>query len=246
MKKLVALLMTIALLLACAACGGEVDNKNTSTESATTQTTAATASSTGLIPTSETPQQQSTASIGTQTQSKPSTAPTSTTKSTSRVTRPDITMSREAKKDGLVLKVFTGYQHQYTGEPFTLTVSITNTTEHDIIYGADNTPNLHSEIKVRIAGKGNDQFTDMDVWGKLSLLNYRYATLKAGETYTQTMRFLPGAPLGNPRTELSEQDIDLFPAGEYEGTAVFTYYAGSKENPGEAKLLELKFPVILV
>jgi len=175
-------------------------------------------------------------------------APTTTQAPPSR-TRQSITMTREIKQDGLVLKVFTGYQHQFTGEPFTLTATVTNTTDKDIVFGADNTPDLHSEIRVSIPGTNDGAFTDIDIWGKLSDLNYKYVVLKAGETYTQTMRFLPGKALGSYRDDLSKQDIDWFPAGEYEGTAIFAWhpeYPDAGLGPRDAKLIELRFPVILV
>jgi len=93
---------------------------------------------------------------------------------------------------------------------------------------------MHMEIPVSIRGKNNASFTDLDTWGKMMTADYKYATLKAGETFAQTIRFLPGVP-----------DGDMFPAGEYEGTAVFTYFTGTMENPGEQKQLQLEFSVIL-
>ena len=156
-------------------------------------------------------------------------------------------MTREATQDGLVLRVETGYQQKLTDEPFTLTVSVTNTTKKDITYGAGSgTPNMHQEIPVSIRGKGNVQFIDMDTWGKIMTDDFKFATLKAGETYTQAMRFLPGTPLGDYQQELSKQDIAWFPAGEYQGTAVFTWYTGTGWEPGETKELKVEFPVILV
>jgi len=151
-------------------------------------------------------------------QPKQSVAPTSTAVSSSK-TRQPITMSRETKHDGLVLKVFTGYQHQFTGEPFTLTATITNTTGKDITYGVGSgTPNVHLEIPVRIPG-----FTDFELEGKMWTEDYRFATLRPAKPSQRPSGFRRGA----------------LPAGEYEGTAVFTYYIGTGENPGDAKRLEL-------
>ena len=145
---------------------------------------------------------------------------------TPNTTRPDLALNRQAEKDGLMLRVNANSQYPLTGEPFTLTATITNTTGHDITYGVGSgTPNVHLEIQVRIPG-----FIDLDLEGKMWTEDYRFATLKAGETFTETIRFSSGE----------------LPAEEYEGTAVFTYYTGTGENPGEAKRLELKFPVILV
>jgi len=175
------------------------------------------------------------------------TTPTSTTVSPSR-TRQPMLMIRETKQDGLVLRVETNFQKHFTGEPFTLTASVTNTTGKDIAYWADITPNLHSEIAVNILGKNEKAFIDMDTWGQLSLLTGNFFTLKAGETYTQTMRFLPGAS-DNVRT-YDLQNMNWFPAGEYEGTAVFTYlpdtYSATLDNHEKTKELTLKFPVVLV
>lgn len=160
-------------------------------------------------------------------------------------------MRREIKKDGLVLEAGTGYQHQFTGEPFTLTASITNTTGHDITYGVGSgTPDMHREIEVVIGPKsGYGSFIDMDTWGKLMTADYKFATLKAGETFTETIRLIPGTTFANYREDvdvLSSPEFSWFPAGEYQGTAVFTYYTGTGENPGKAKKLQLEFPVILI
>jgi len=132
----------------------------------------------------------------------------------------------EIEQDGLLLRVRQNNIGHFAGTPFTLTASITNTTGRDITYGVGSgTPNVHMEIQVRLPG-----FTDLDLVDKMWTEDYRFATLKAGETFTETIRFSPN---------------DL-PAGDYEGTAVFTYYPGTIDDPGEAKRLELKFTVPLV
>jgi len=177
-----------------------------------------------------------------------STAPSTTTTVPTSRPKPALILSREIEKDGLLLRVYSDFQYIFTGEPFTLTASITNTTGRDITYAAgSSTLNMHREIKVSIPGKGNYHFTDMDTWSKIQLLDYRTATLKAGETYTQTIRFLPGAPLGDLRTELSKQEMNWFPAGEYTGTAVFAWHSdGTEVTPHNANLLELEFPIMLI
>ena len=158
-------------------------------------------------------------------------------------TRPDINLLREVEQDGLVLRVFSEYQYKFTGEPFTLTASITNNAGRDITYGAGSgMPNMHDEIQVRIA----PDFIDMDTYGIIRVAFLRFATLKAGETITLTIRFLPGEPRGEYQGDLSEQEINWYPAGEYQGTALFTWYTGTKENPGEEKQLRLEFPVVLI
>jgi len=154
------------------------------------------------------------------------TAPPATTEQ-SRRTRQPITMSREIRQDGLVLRVLTYYEKNFTGEPFTLEAAITNTTGRDITYGVGSgTPNVHLEIRVSIPG-----FTDLDLEGKMFDEMYKFTALQAGEAFTETIHFSPNA----------------LPAGEYEGTAIFTYYpAYDPMNPGEAKQIELKFPIILI
>jgi len=59
---------------------------------------------------------------------------------------------------------------------------------------------------------------------------------------------MPGAARSSlvDNEALLEKEIDWLPAGEYEGTAVFTYYTGTAENHGEAMQLELKFPIVLI
>ena len=202
MKRLFALLITVALLLVCAACG------------------------------------KGKAAI--------SAAPELTHTVPSGMTRPDMGNHHEIEQDGLLLYVDAGYLHYFVGEPFTLTATITNTAGCDITYGAGSgTRNIHDEIQVRIRGKNGVVFTDMDVYGKIVTADMVLDTLKAGEIFTETIRFLPGVPRGNS-SNISMEDVDWLPAGEYEGTAVFTYFTGTLEHPGEQKQLQLEFTVILV
>ena len=70
--------------------------------------------------------------------------------------------------------------------------------------------------------------------------------LKACETFTQTIKYLPGTASGGYWADLSTQDIDWFPAGEYTGTAVFAWITGTPDNPGETKQLRLEFPIVLI
>jgi len=196
------------------------------------------------LPTStQAPPKKSTAPANAQSQPIESTMPTGKTLSEGQ-TRPDLALIREDKKDDLLLQVDADYAYKFTEEPFTLTATITNTTGHDITYGAGSgMRNVHQEIQVRIRGKNGAEFTDMDIYGKIMTADMKLDTLKAGETFTETIRFLPGTPRSD--SEINLRDIDWFPAGEYEGTAVFTYFAGTMENPGEQKQLQLEFPVIL-
>ena len=186
---------------------------------------------------------KSTMTTGTQVPPQQSTMPTSKTLSEGQ-TRPDLAIRQEAKKDGLLLQVEADYAYKFTGEPFILTATITNTTGHDITYGAGSgMRNVHQEIQVHIRGKNGAEFTDMDIYGKIMTADMKLDTLKAGETFTETIRFLPGAPRSD--SEIDLQDIDWFPAGEYKGTAEFMYFTGTMENPGEQKKLQLEFSVIL-
>lgn len=172
---------------------------------------------------------------------------TTTTSTSSSKTRPAIRMNRETQKDGLVLQVQTAYQHQFAGESFTVTTSITNTTQRDITYRLpSSTPNMHLEIQVSIRGQNNVEFIDMDTYGKAKTDENKYVVLKAGETYSQTIRFLPGSASGGYWADLSSQTISWYPAGEYKGTAIFTWVSGTADNPGETKQLQLEFPVELV
>ena len=157
-------------------------------------------------------------------------------------TRPDLAMQREEEKDGLVLRVDIGYLYQFAGEPFVLTATITNTTDEDITYGVGSgTLNMHMEIKVETP------FIDMDTYGKAFTEKYRYATLKAGETFTQTMNLMPGYVIeSDVYWDLSMQQIHWYPAGEYRGTASFAWITGPIDNPGEPQRLDLEFPVILI
>lgn len=152
-------------------------------------------------------------------------------------TRPAIAMSREAEKDGLVLRVQAAYAHQWAGEAFAVTAAITNTTKEDIHYTLPSgTPGMHLEIRVTIRGKNNIEFIDMDTYGKAMTEDMKIAVLKPGETFTETIRFQPGSASGD----------DWYPAGEYEGTATFTWIVGAMDYPQETQQLSLEFPVILV
>ena len=159
-------------------------------------------------------------------------------------TRPALALIREVEKDGLLLRVESDYAYKFTEEPFILTATVTNTTGKDITYGVGSgTPNVHKEMLVNIPG-----FTDMDIYGKMFNEMYMFATLKAGESFTETIRFMPGIPRSSSVDDvaLPDKDINWLPAGEYEGTAVFTYYPNyDPANPGEAKQLQLEFSVIL-
>jgi len=167
--------------------------------------------------TTQAPSRKSAAPLSTQTSPKQSTTSPSTSKPPDKTIHPALIL-RETKQDGLLLRVQVGLK-SFSGEPITLTATITNTTKHDVTYGVGSgTPNVHQEIRVSIPG-----FTDMDLDGKVWTDDYRFVTLKVGETFTETIRFSPGG----------------LPAGEYEGTAVFTYYTVLGESPGEAKRLEL-------
>jgi len=175
----------------------------------------------------------------------PSTAAPPVTSAPAMTTRPDIAMQREAEKDGLVLRVDIGYLYQFAGESFVLMASITNTTDKAITYGVGSgTPDVHMEISVRM----EPGFIDMDIFGKAWTEDYRWATLKAGETFTQTMNLLPGSVVeGDVHwANLGAQAVSWHPAGEYKGTASFAWITGTPDDPGETKRLELEFPVILI
>jgi len=225
MKRLICLALALVfagMVLAFAGCSGEEKPDEPTVTTETTTEASTTEAPTIEITTTEVP------SIT----SKPTTA-----NSTSK-TRPAITMNKETEKDGLALRVSTAYQHQYTGEPFTLTASITNTTDKDITYlFGGGQPNEHLEIRVRI----EPEFIDMDTFGNPYIYNMNVETLKAGETFTESIRFLPGTASGSGR-DLSTQEIDWYPAGEYAGTATFRWH----NDAGQSQELSLEFPVILI
>ena len=157
--------------------------------------------------------------------------------------RDDVELLHETEMDGLVLRVHSPYQQQFKGEVFTITATVTNTTDHDIFYGVGSgTPNMHNEIRVTI----EPGFIDMDTYGKIQTDDYKYATLRAGETFEETIRFLPGVPKGAV-LEIDLDSMNWFPADEYTGSAVFTWYTGaSVENPGEMKELRVEFPAVVI
>lgn len=227
------------MLLLCAACGrtagGPVTGPVTSTGAA-----AEPASISGE------PTETSVAPPDTTERRGSGAAATKTTASPSGTVLPMV-VNHEIKQNGLVLRVRENSIGHFTGEAFTLTAEITNTTRQDLTYGVGTgTPGMHMEIQLHIEGPGGARFTDMDTWGKIMTMDYKLATLKAGETYTQTMRLLPGVPRGEYWQDISKQQTDWFPAGEYQGTAVFTYYPDPGGFSGEAKQVVLAFPIIMV
>ena len=172
--------------------------------------------------------------------------PSAPTSAPAMTTRPDLALHAEAEKDGLVLLVDAGYKYQFAGEPFVLTASITNTTDKDITYGLTSSSlDMHFEIGVRF----EPEFIDMDTYGKAWDCMIRYATLKAGETFTQTMNLMPGYVIESDAywADLSVQEIKWYPAGEYKGTASFAWITGTPDDPGAMNdnLLKLDFSVIL-
>ena len=175
-------------------------------------------------------------------------APKSSTTEPPSRTRPHITMAREAERDGIVLKVFAPYLHQFTGEPFVLTVSVTNTTGKDIVYatGIANWGSIHQSFVIHRPGEKDAGLANMETYGKLGPHEEFYAVLKAGETHTETIRYLSGVPQGHHTVPLSEQEIDWYTAGEYMGVAEFIWFTGTLENIGEMKKLPLEFPVTLI
>ncbi len=128
----------------------------------------------------------------------------------------------QTEKDGVVLEVHAPHVVIPSIE-FEVCAIVRNTTDENmsvfIPYGADN-PNTHQEIKVTISD-GKNFFTDIDVHGKEFADAERVFTLHSGETYTQTMHFMPGKI-----TSISDGKPDAFfenyPSGEYKGTATFT------------------------
>ncbi len=174
---------------------------------------------------------------------RPTSSPSSSVTESLSKTRPPISMLCETEKEGLLLRVASGYQHHYTGEPFTVKASITNTTLRTVNYGvASGASNMHFEIPVTIP----PGFIDMDTYGKLYTADFRIKKLKPGETFTETIRFLPGTPRENNGMTLDLENIEWFPAGQYTGTAVFTWFTGTAENPGKTKRMELAFPINLI
>ena len=158
-------------------------------------------------------------------------------------TRDNVELLREAEQDGLLLRVHSPYQQQFKGEVFTVTASVTNTTNRDILYDVlTGVPDMHHEIQVTI----EPGFLDMDTFGKFQSGEYRYATLRAGETFEQTIRFLPGVPKG-ASLEIDLDNMNWFPAKDYTGVALFTWYTGnSAAEPGETRELRVEFPVSVI
>ncbi len=147
-----------------------------------------------------------------------------------------------AEKDGILLKV-SAPKNVVPSIEFEVIATVTNNSRKDITFTipfcADNT---HTEIRVKITD-GENSFTDNDIHGKSFPELTKDVTIKSGESYTQTMHFMPGRYtsdiLGHPDA-LFENCKD----GEYTGTA--TFYWHKAEGEYDTNSISVEFPVTLL
>lgn len=161
--------------------------------------------------------------------------------------RAEVFMLRELAQDGLLLRVSTNYQEYAVGESILLEATVTNTGDKAVTYGAgSSTPDVHQEIPVEIGRAQGAGFVDRGLYGRFWTDDYGFAVLQPGESVTLSYEFLPGYPQNSSGDLRDLEQMNWYPAGEYTGTAAFTRYSGTGENPGEATRMELEFPVVLV
>lgn len=235
-KKLICILLATASVVLLISCSNEnITESNTETTVANkTAPNSVVANSPTVSPTTETAER--TTHIPTL---EP---PTTQKKTTLQTTNQDSTLTPnqeyQKEQNGMLLTVSLPKSIEY-GEEFILVAKITNTTEESITYTLPTgTPDMHYEIRTKITD-GKDFFTDRDTFFKVCDTMERNATLNPGETFEQTMHFIPGLTK-NGHLGLDNADIIMFKRSTYNGTAEFRWNTDSGTES-----LVLEFPVII-
>ena len=142
--------------------------------------------------------------------------------------------------DGIVLSVYSP-ENVVFGEKFYVFAKITNTSSESITYSLPYcTPNMHLEIEINISDNNNKAFIDCDTLGKYVAHLERSETLLPGESFEQTICFLPGWT-DDGSIGLEHAKITMFDKGEYTGTAVFNW-----DTEEDIDSISLEFPVVVV
>ena len=145
--------------------------------------------------------------------------------------------------DGIQLTVTLAKEKTAVQEDLQLTVRVTNTTQKDIPYTLhSSSENMHFEIPTAIKRTDGKAMIDRDTYGKFYTDMVRNAVLKAGESFTQTMRFVPGYASGGSDEFLAQAVITYFEAGSFSGTASFRW---GNEGSAKGKTITLDFPVVI-
>jgi len=232
MKRLPALLLSAILCLTLfAACdgGGTPENVTTSTTTVSTAatTTAATAATTTATTTA------STTAVTTSATSAPPTAP---------ATDPVV---HTKTLDGIQLTVTLAKAKIAVREELRFSVTVKNTTQKDISYTlSSGSRDMHLEIPTAVKAANGAAWVDLDTYGIPTTSDIREAVLKAGDSFTQTMRLLPSYVTDTRGSRLEDADIEYCPTGSYNGSAAFRW-GNSVSDMQDGKLLTLDFPVVI-
>ncbi len=141
---------------------------------------------------------------------------------------------------GIVLSVYAPETVVF-GEKFYVFEKVTNNSSKSITYTLPYcTPNMHLEIETEISDSNNRNFIDCDTLGKELAHAGRSETLLPGESFEQTICFLPGWTDDGSRG-LEHAKITMFDKGEYTGTAVFNW-----DTEEDIDSISLEFPVVVV
>lgn len=142
--------------------------------------------------------------------------------------------------NGIVLSVYSP-KNVVFGEKFYVLTKITNTSSESITYSLPYcTPNMHLEIETNISDNSNKDFIDCDTLGKQLAHAERSETLLPGESFEQTICFLPGWT-DDGSMGLERAKITMFDRGTYTGTAVFNWDAEE-----DIDSISLEFPIVVV
>lgn len=142
--------------------------------------------------------------------------------------------------NGIVLSVYSP-KNVVFGEKFYVLAKITNTSSESITYSLPYcTPNMHLEIETNISDNSNKKFIDCDTLGKEMALLERSETLLPGESFEQTICFLPGWT-DDGSMGLEHAKITMFDKGVYTGTAVFNW-----DTEEDIDSISLEFPIVIV
>jgi len=151
----------------------------------------------------------------------------------------------QAEKNGLLLTV-TLPRTILVGRDFTLTATILNQTEEDALYILpSSSEDMHLEIRVSIIANGIE-FIDADIFGKAKNEELKLATLKVGEQFEETIRFVPGWQSGGSWQILDEAEISYFSPGIYQGTATFRWGGDPAYYYTTSNTLSVEFPVVII
>ncbi len=119
-----------------------------------------------------------------------------------------------------------------SGERFFIIEKVVNNSGKDIYYSLPYySTKTHLDVRTEIIDKNKKCFIDCDTFGQ----SYPEATsrrsIREGETYSQTVFFLPGY-VTNYASTLEDSKVSMFDKGEYQGSANFNWFEDYSMDTG--------------